>query len=195
LQNIGQKSRRRGTILDSTSHGEPRFCDPADKQGLADSKRKGEIELENYQKTAGGNALGLLEADWYEKTDDQLCRGFLVLPDIAPCPGHGAALRGLSGTGTADGPYQISIAEGLKAFMDIARGVDGGMQGPPAATDRELRFIRADKAGAFALEALKWAAEDGVLGGCGDGRLASQRTATWVQAAAVLTRYLKDTRG
>ena len=55
--------------------------------------------------------------------------------------------------------------------------------GSPAATDKELLFTDADKASGYALEALRWAAENGVMGGYGDGQLAPQGLATRAQAA------------
>lgn len=37
--------------------------------------------------------------------------------------------------------------------------------GSPAATDKELHFTDADKASGYALDALRWAVENGVMGG------------------------------
>jgi len=41
----------------------------------------------------------------------------------------------------------------------------------PAATDKELHFSDANRASSWALEALRWAAENGILSGKGDGIL------------------------
>ncbi len=66
--------------------------------------------------------------------------------------------------------------------------------GSPAATESELHFADIGEAGAFSKEALKWAAENGILNGYGDGRLYPKGLATRAQAAAMLMRYTKDTQ-
>lgn len=62
--------------------------------------------------------------------------------------------------------------------------------GSPAAVDRELRFADADKAGGWALEALRWAAEQGLAGGKGGGALDPKGNATRAETAAMLMRYV-----
>lgn len=93
----------------------------------------------------------------------------------------------------------------------IVGGYDGGMFGPddaitreqlaamlwryagsPAAADKERHFADADDASGYALEALRWAAGNGILNGCGDGRLAPGEPATRAQAAQMLMNFLKD---
>jgi len=66
--------------------------------------------------------------------------------------------------------------------------------GSPAATNKELHFTDADEAGDFALEALRWAVEHGILNGYGDGRLNPAGQATRAQTAAMLMRYMIDTQ-
>ena len=63
--------------------------------------------------------------------------------------------------------------------------------GSPAATYKELHFTDADGAGGYALEALCWAIENGVINGYGDGRLGPQGLATRAQAAQMLMNFLK----
>ena len=63
--------------------------------------------------------------------------------------------------------------------------------GSPAATDKELHFTDTDKASGFALEALRWAVENGVMGGYGDGRLDPKGLATRAQVAQMLKNYLE----
>ena len=63
--------------------------------------------------------------------------------------------------------------------------------GSPAATDKELHFTDADEASGYALDALRWAAENGVLNGYSDGRLNPGGTATRAQAAQMLRNYLE----
>jgi len=66
--------------------------------------------------------------------------------------------------------------------------------GSPAATNKELNFIDAVEAGDFALDALRWAVENGILHGYGDGRLDPKGQATRAQVAAMLMRYLANTQ-
>ena len=63
--------------------------------------------------------------------------------------------------------------------------------GSPAATDKELHFADADKASGYTLDALRWAAENGILNGYGDGRLNPKGLATRAQAAQILRNYLE----
>ena len=62
--------------------------------------------------------------------------------------------------------------------------------GSPAATDKELRFTDADKAGGYALEALRWAVENGVMSGKGGGVLDPMGLATRAQTARMLKNFL-----
>ena len=64
--------------------------------------------------------------------------------------------------------------------------------GSPAAADKELRFTDADRAGGYALEALRWAVENGVMSGKGGGILDPQGLATRAQAAQVLKNLQKS---
>ncbi len=61
--------------------------------------------------------------------------------------------------------------------------------GSPAATDKELRFTDADKAGGYALEALRWAVENSVMSGRGGGILDPKGLVTRAQAAQMLMNF------
>ena len=63
--------------------------------------------------------------------------------------------------------------------------------GSSAATDKELHFTDTDQASGYALEAIRWAAENGVLNGYGDGRLGPQGHATRAQVAQMLKNQLE----
>ncbi len=65
--------------------------------------------------------------------------------------------------------------------------------GSPAATNKELHFADADRASDWALEALHWAVENGVISGK-DGLLNPTGKATRAEAAAMLMRHLKNTQ-
>ncbi len=62
--------------------------------------------------------------------------------------------------------------------------------GSPAATERELNFADADKAGAWALDALRWAVENGIVSGKGNGILDPTGSATRAEAAQMLKNLL-----
>ena len=62
--------------------------------------------------------------------------------------------------------------------------------GSPAATDKELHFNDADKASGYALAALRWAVENGIINGKGGGILDPQGLATRAQTAQMLKNFL-----
>ncbi len=63
--------------------------------------------------------------------------------------------------------------------------------GNPPAANKELHFDDAGEAGSFALEALQWSVENGIITGYGDRRINPKGLATRAQAAQMLMRYLK----
>lgn len=64
--------------------------------------------------------------------------------------------------------------------------------GSPAATNKELHFADADEISPFALEAMYWAVENGILNGYGDGRLGPQGQATRAQVAQMLKNFIEN---
>ncbi len=63
--------------------------------------------------------------------------------------------------------------------------------GEPAATNKELHFNDVDKVSGYALDALCWATENGIINGKGDGILDPRGQATRAQVAQMLMNYLK----
>lgn len=61
--------------------------------------------------------------------------------------------------------------------------------GSPSADDAELRFTDLDKVSSYALDALRWAVEKGILNGYGNGQLDLQGYATRAQAAQMLKGF------
>ena len=61
--------------------------------------------------------------------------------------------------------------------------------GSPAATDKELHFTDADQASGYALEALRWAVENGVMSGKGGGVLDPNGLATRAQTAQMVGNF------
>lgn len=63
--------------------------------------------------------------------------------------------------------------------------------GKPAATAKGLRFSDANKASEYALEALYWAVENGIINGKGGGILAPTGQATRAEAAQMLKNFME----
>ena len=66
--------------------------------------------------------------------------------------------------------------------------------GSPAPSGSDLPFGDADQVSSWASNALRWAVENGILSGYGDGRLAPQESATRAQMAQILKRFLEQQR-
>ncbi len=100
------------------------------------------------------------------------------------------------------------------AFQGVVGGYGNGLFGPndditreqlavmlwrysgsPAATHKELHFADVDQTSDWAIEAMRWAVENGIINGHNDGRLDPQGQATRAQVAAMLMRYLNKTEG
>ena len=64
--------------------------------------------------------------------------------------------------------------------------------GSPAATDKELDFNDTDEISGYALEALRWAVENGILNGDGGGGIGPQDQATRAQAAQMLKNFFEE---
>lgn len=64
--------------------------------------------------------------------------------------------------------------------------------GSPAATNKELHFADMNEISSYALEALCWATENGIVNGYGDGKLAPKGEATRAQVAQMLMNYLNN---
>ena len=63
--------------------------------------------------------------------------------------------------------------------------------GSPAATNKELHFSDESEISGYAMEALRWAVENGILNGYGDGRLGPQGQATRAQVAQMLKNFIE----
>ena len=63
--------------------------------------------------------------------------------------------------------------------------------GSPAAINKELRFFDAGDASDYALEALRWAVENSIINGYGNGQLGPKGQATRAQVAQMLRNYLE----
>lgn len=110
----------------------------------------------------------------------------------------------------ADVPVSAWYAEAVRwaAAEGVVNGYGNGMFGPndkitreqlavmlwryagcPAATDQELRFTDAAEVSDYALKALRWAVERGIINGYAGGRLDPQGRATRAQVAQMLMNF------
>lgn len=64
--------------------------------------------------------------------------------------------------------------------------------GSPAATNKELHFADMNEISSYALDALCWATENGIINGYGEGELAPKGEATRAQVAQMLMNYLNN---
>ena len=64
--------------------------------------------------------------------------------------------------------------------------------GSPVADSTELNFNDEAEISGYALEALRWAVENGILNGYGDGRLGPQGQATRAQVAQMLKNFIEN---
>ncbi len=64
--------------------------------------------------------------------------------------------------------------------------------GSPAATNKELHFNDEREISGFSLEAMRWAVENRILNGDGDGRLGPQGQATRAQVAQMLKNFIEN---
>lgn len=65
--------------------------------------------------------------------------------------------------------------------------------GSPAADEQTLDFTDADQTSGYAVEAMRWAAANGILNGYGDGRIDPTGPATRAQAAQMLKNFIENT--
>ena len=106
---------------------------------------------------------------------------------------------------------QYSDAITWAAANGIVSGYGGGKFGPndnitreqlatilwrysksPAATNKELHFNDADEISGYALDAIRWAVEHGILNGFGDGRIGPKGLATRAQVAHMLKNFIEN---
>nr|WP_325256997.1 S-layer homology domain-containing protein [uncultured Oscillibacter sp.] len=112
-------------------------------------------------------------------------------------------LARLDGVDTAAGSaYETGMAWAVAQGISDGRNPDSQVTreqfvamlhrytGSPAATDQELHFSDIEKISAYAQEAVRWAVENGILSGYGDGSFLPEGRATRAQAAVMLERYV-----
>ena len=65
--------------------------------------------------------------------------------------------------------------------------------GSPDMDEQSLNFVDADQVSGYAKDAIYWATANGILNGCGDGRLDPVGLATRAQAAQMLKNFIENT--
>lgn len=93
-----------------------------------------------------------------------------------------------------DGVTGIVIQNGAGVSGTTVRLMQGGTEIARYVTGPGGRFslTDADKASGYALDALRWAAEAGILNGYGDGRLNSEGLAARAQVAQMLKNFIEN---
>lgn len=140
--------------------------------------------------------------------DLPMTRGMLamVLHNLENNPAQSSA--GTFSDVTSDAWYSEAVA--WAAARGIVSGYGNGLFGPndhitreqlavmlwryagePAATNKELHFNDVDEVSGYALDALCWATENGIINGKGGGILDPRGQATRAQVAQMLMNYLK----
>ncbi len=139
--------------------------------------------------------------------DNTMTRGMLavVLYNLEDSPAHA-----FDGAFTDVGESWYTDAVYWAAEQGIVTGYGDGRYGPndditreqlavilwryagsPAAKDGVLPFADADKVSGYAVEALCWAKEQGIINGDGNGRLMPQGLTTRAQAAQMLMNFIQ----
>ena len=138
----------------------------------------------------GGLSRGMLAQILYNKAGRPAAAGS-VFPDVAEGHRYAAAIAWAAEQGVVDGYGDGRFGPGGSVTREQLAVMLWRYAGNPAA-GAAPDFRDADEAGNYALEALSWAAESGVISGYGDGRLAPKEVVTRAQAAQMLKNYLEN---
>lgn len=151
--------------------------------------------MNGYTSTAFGPNDNLTRAQLaqilYNKEGNPAVTGKSIFTDVAPDRKHTSAViwaaeNGIvSGYGNGKFGPDDNITREQLAVMLWRYSVS------PAATSKELRFNDADQISGYAVDALRWAVENGIVNGYGNGRLGPKGLATRAQVAQMLKNYLE----
>ncbi len=117
------------------------------------------------------------------------------LPDFSDVAGeawYAGAVRWAAGQGIVGGYGNGTFGPDDPITREQLAVMLWRYSGSPAAAGGELYFNDEAEASGFALEALRWAVENGILNGYGDGRLGPQGQATRAQAAQMLKNFIES---
>lgn len=113
-------------------------------------------------------------------------------PDVAGEAWYAEAIRWAASQGIVGGYGNSTFGPNDPITCEQLAVMLWRYSGSPAATNKELPFNDADEISPFALEAMRWAVENGILNGYGDGRLGPQGQATRAQAAQMLKNFIEN---
>ncbi len=116
----------------------------------------------------------------------------LTFPDVASEAWYTEAVRWAASQGIVGGYGDGTFGPNDPITREQLAVMLWRYSGSPAATSRELHFNDTDEISGFALEALRWAVENGILNGYGDGRLGPQGQATRAQVAQMLKNFIEN---
>lgn len=116
--------------------------------------------------------------------------GEAAFSDVAADAWCAPAVRWAAGRGVAGGYSDGRFRPDAPVTREQLAAMLWRYAGSPAASG-EPDFADGDETGAYAREAVAWAAETGVISGYGDGRLNPRGQATRAQAASMLKRFVE----
>ena len=116
----------------------------------------------------------------------------LTFPDVASEAWYTEAIRWAASQGIVGGYGDGTFGPNDPITREQLAVMLWRYSGSPAATNKELHFNDTDEISGFALEALRWAVENGILNGYGDGRLGPQGQATRAQVAQMLKNFIEN---
>ncbi len=116
----------------------------------------------------------------------------LTFPDVADEAWYTEAVRWAASQGIVGGYGDGTFGPNDPITREQLAVMLWRYSGSPAATNKELHFNDTDEISGFALEALRWAVENGILNGYGDGRLGPQGQATRAQVAQMLKNFIEN---
>ncbi len=128
----------------------------------------------------------------YNKEGKPAVMGGIVFTDVAPGAWYAPAITWAAANGIVGGYGNGLFGPDDNITREQLAVMLWRYTGSPAATEKELHFTDADEASGYALEALRWAVENGIINGYGNGRLNPKGLATRAQIAQMLMNFLKD---
>ena len=118
--------------------------------------------------------------------------GRSTFPDVPASEWYAAAIDWASETGIVSGYGDGRFGPNDSVTREQFAVMLWRCAGSPVPSGAALNFSDADKISPYALTAIRWAVENGILSGAGSGQLAPQGLATRAQAAQMLKNYIKD---
>ena len=126
----------------------------------------------------------------YNKEGRPAVTGSSTFTDVAPGAWYAPAVTWATERGIAGGYGNGTFGPNDNITREQLTVMLWRYAGSPAATNKELHFNDADGISSYALDAVCWAVENGVLNGMGGGILAPQGLTTRAQAAQMLKNFI-----